>query len=186
MFPTQTSCFLSLDRKAKARPRAGQGPVRGGVPLRQLGGALPLRVKVGGAARRQTLERPGLGVSLHQVRRLLGEGCFSHQTQVDWERRCVQLSLPVHVKSTFRESQALSWPPTSSLTVSTCRPCGAVTPHLCESSCSLWSRTLPKHERLVDLHGSVIDHTYAGGSSIAVLLIMERLHRDLYTGLKVS
>lgn len=48
------------------------------------------------------------------------------------------------------------------------------------------SRTLPKHERLVDLHGSVIDHTYAGGSSIAVLLIMERLHRDLYTGLKVA
>lgn len=47
-------------------------------------------------------------------------------------------------------------------------------------------RTLPKHERLVDLHGSVIDHTYGGGSSIAVLLIMERLHRDLYTGLKVK
>lgn len=48
-----------------------------------------------------------------------------------------------------------------------------------------WFRTLPKHERLVDLHGSVIDHTYGRGSSIAVLLIMERLHRDLYTGLKV-
>ena len=47
-------------------------------------------------------------------------------------------------------------------------------------------RSLPKHERLVDLHGSVIDHTYGGGSSIAVLLIMERLHRDLYTGIKVS
>lgn len=47
-------------------------------------------------------------------------------------------------------------------------------------------RTLPKHERLVDLHGSVIDYTYGGGSSIAVLLIMERLHRDLYTGLKVT
>lgn len=47
-------------------------------------------------------------------------------------------------------------------------------------------RSLSKHERLVDLHGSVIDHTYAGGSSIAVLLIMERLHRDLYTGLKVN
>ena len=38
----------------------------------------------------------------------------------------------------------------------------------------------------MDLHGSVIDHTYGGGSSIAVLLIMERLHRDLYTGLKVT
>lgn len=49
-----------------------------------------------------------------------------------------------------------------------------------------YTRSLPKHERLVDLHGSVIDHTYAGGSSIAVLLIMERLHRDLYTGLKAG
>lgn len=50
---------------------------------------------------------------------------------------------------------------------------------------SLSPRSLPKHERLVDLHGSVIDYNYGGGSSIAVLLIMERLHRDLYTGLKV-
>ena len=49
----------------------------------------------------------------------------------------------------------------------------------------LLTRSLPKHERLVDLHGSVIDYNYGGGSSIAVLLIMERLHRDLYTGLKV-
>ncbi|XP_061583048.1 dual serine/threonine and tyrosine protein kinase [Cololabis saira] len=49
-----------------------------------------------------------------------------------------------------------------------------------------YTRSLPKHERLVDLHGSVIDHTYAEGSSIAVLLIMERLHRDLYTGLKAG
>uniref|UniRef100_A0A3P9LZ90 Dual serine/threonine and tyrosine protein kinase n=1 Tax=Oryzias latipes TaxID=8090 RepID=A0A3P9LZ90_ORYLA len=49
-----------------------------------------------------------------------------------------------------------------------------------------YTRSLPKHERLVDLHGSVIDHSYGGGSSIAVLLIMERLHRDLYTGLKAG
>ncbi|KAK0137843.1 Dual serine/threonine and tyrosine protein kinase [Merluccius polli] len=49
-----------------------------------------------------------------------------------------------------------------------------------------YTRSLPKHERLVDLHGSVIDHTYAGGTSIAVLLIMERLHRDLYTGIKAG
>ncbi|MBV98495.1 Dual serine/threonine and tyrosine protein kinase, partial [Eschrichtius robustus] len=47
-----------------------------------------------------------------------------------------------------------------------------------------YMRSLPKHERLVDLHGSVIDYNYGGGSSIAVLLIMERLHRDLYSGLK--
>ncbi|XP_041092002.1 dual serine/threonine and tyrosine protein kinase-like isoform X3 [Polyodon spathula] len=49
-----------------------------------------------------------------------------------------------------------------------------------------YTRSLPKHERLVDLHGSVIDHSYGGGSSIAVLLIMQRLHRDLYTGLKAG
>ncbi|XP_053562599.1 dual serine/threonine and tyrosine protein kinase [Bombina bombina] len=49
-----------------------------------------------------------------------------------------------------------------------------------------YMRSLPKHERLVDLHGSVIDYKYGGGSSIAVLLIMERLHRDLYAGLKAG
>lgn len=52
--------------------------------------------------------------------------------------------------------------------------------------CSTSSRSLQSHERLVHLHGSVIDYGYGGGSSIAVLLIMERLHRDLYTGLKVT
>ncbi|XP_067913550.1 dual serine/threonine and tyrosine protein kinase isoform X1 [Heterodontus francisci] len=49
-----------------------------------------------------------------------------------------------------------------------------------------YTRSLPRHERLADLHGSVIDYGYGGGSSIAVLLIMERLHRDLYAGLKVG
>ncbi|OCT91880.1 hypothetical protein XELAEV_18014937mg [Xenopus laevis] len=49
-----------------------------------------------------------------------------------------------------------------------------------------YMRSLPKHERLVDLHGSVIDYSYGGGSSIAVLLITERLHRDLYVGLKTG
>ncbi|KAJ1138134.1 hypothetical protein NDU88_004525 [Pleurodeles waltl] len=50
-----------------------------------------------------------------------------------------------------------------------------------------YMRSLPKHERLVDLLGSVIDYDYGGGgSSIAVLLIMERLHRDLYAGLKAD
>lgn len=87
-----------------------------------------------------------------------------------------------HLKS----GRSLFWQPTGSLTVSACYPYRAVTLSTCEPSCSLRFRTLPKHERLVDLHGSVIDHTYAGGSSIAVLLIMERLHRDLYTGLKVG
>lgn len=36
------------------------------------------------------------------------------------------------------------------------------------------------------LRGSVIDHTYGGGSSPAVLLIMERMIRDLYCGLKAG
>ncbi|XP_010142081.1 PREDICTED: dual serine/threonine and tyrosine protein kinase, partial [Buceros rhinoceros silvestris] len=49
-----------------------------------------------------------------------------------------------------------------------------------------YMRSLQTHERLVHLHGSVIDYSYGGGSSIAVLLIMERLHRDLYTGLKAG
>ncbi|NXY85563.1 DUSTY kinase, partial [Alcedo cyanopectus] len=49
-----------------------------------------------------------------------------------------------------------------------------------------YMRSLQTHERLVHLHGSVIDYGYGGGSSIAVLLIMERLHRDLYTGLKAG
>lgn len=34
------------------------------------------------------------------------------------------------------------------------------------------------------LRGSVIDYTYGGGTSPAVLLIMERMTRDLYCGLR--
>ena len=34
------------------------------------------------------------------------------------------------------------------------------------------------------LRGSVIDYTYGGGSSPAVLLIMERMTRDLHCGLR--
>uniref|UniRef100_A0A8C4R7A6 Dual serine/threonine and tyrosine protein kinase n=1 Tax=Eptatretus burgeri TaxID=7764 RepID=A0A8C4R7A6_EPTBU len=49
-----------------------------------------------------------------------------------------------------------------------------------------YTRSLPRHDRLVALHGSVIDHTYGGGTNIAVLLIMERLHRDLYTAIKTG
>lgn len=46
-------------------------------------------------------------------------------------------------------------------------------------------RSLPFHERVVRLHGSVIDHGYGGGSGPpAVLLIMERMKRDLYTALQ--
>ena len=45
-------------------------------------------------------------------------------------------------------------------------------------------RAVPAHDRIVQIIGSVIDYTYAGGSSPAVLLIMERMQRDLYAGIK--
>ncbi|XP_056645894.1 dual serine/threonine and tyrosine protein kinase-like isoform X1 [Diorhabda sublineata] len=47
-----------------------------------------------------------------------------------------------------------------------------------------YTRTIPGHPRIVKLRGSVIDYTYAGGSSPAVLLMMERMTRDLYCGLR--
>ena len=34
--------------------------------------------------------------------------------------------------------------------------------------------------------GSVIDYSYGGGSSPAVLLVMDRLQRDLYQGIKTG
>lgn len=46
-------------------------------------------------------------------------------------------------------------------------------------------RSLPPHERIVGLLGSVIDYSYAGGGTCpAVLLVMKRLGRDLHSGLK--
>ena len=47
-----------------------------------------------------------------------------------------------------------------------------------------YTRSIPDHERIVQIRGSVIDHTYAGGSTPAVLLIMDRLTRDLYSAIK--
>lgn len=44
-------------------------------------------------------------------------------------------------------------------------------------------RTIPEHKRIVRLRGSVVDQSYGGGCS-AVLLIMERMNRDLYCGLR--
>ena len=35
-------------------------------------------------------------------------------------------------------------------------------------------RMVPSHDRIVNLIGSVIDHSYGGGASPAVLLVMER------------
>ncbi|CAG0912535.1 unnamed protein product [Notodromas monacha] len=50
------------------------------------------------------------------------------------------------------------------------------------------ARCVPEHDRIVALRGSVIDHSYGsgGGSSPAVLLVMERLSRDLYVALKAG
>lgn len=45
-------------------------------------------------------------------------------------------------------------------------------------------RTIPEQQRIVKLRGSVIDHQYGGGCSSAVLLVMERMTRDLYCGLR--
>eukprot|EP00794_Sanderia_malayensis_P006801 gene6801-7568_t len=47
-----------------------------------------------------------------------------------------------------------------------------------------YTRAIPPHDRIVRIIGSVIDYTYAGGSSPAVLLVMERMQRDLYAGIK--
>lgn len=47
-----------------------------------------------------------------------------------------------------------------------------------------YTRVIPEHDRLVQIRGSVIDYSYAGGSSPAVLLVMDRMQRDLYAGIK--
>ena len=47
-------------------------------------------------------------------------------------------------------------------------------------------RNVPEHDRIVALRGSVIDYQYGGGSSPAVLLVMDRLQRDLYAAIKTG
>lgn len=49
-----------------------------------------------------------------------------------------------------------------------------------------YTRCIPDHERIVSIYGSVIDHSYGSGSTPAVLLIMERLNRDLYSAIKAG
>lgn len=49
-----------------------------------------------------------------------------------------------------------------------------------------YTRSIPEHDRIVQIRGSVIDTSYAGGSTPAVLLIMDRLQRDLYSALKMG
>lgn len=48
------------------------------------------------------------------------------------------------------------------------------------------NRNIPEHKRIVALRGSVIDYMYGGGISPAVLLIMDRLQKDLYTAIKMG
>ena len=49
-----------------------------------------------------------------------------------------------------------------------------------------YTRSLPAHDRIVQIRGSVIDHNYGGGGSgqVAALLIMDRYPRDLYSAIK--
>ena len=48
-----------------------------------------------------------------------------------------------------------------------------------------YTTSLPPHDRLVQIRGSVIDENYGGGlGQVAVLLIMDRYPRDLYTAIK--
>ncbi|XP_029646400.1 dual serine/threonine and tyrosine protein kinase-like [Octopus sinensis] len=47
-----------------------------------------------------------------------------------------------------------------------------------------YAKNIPEHDRIVSIRGSVIDYMYCGGLSPAVLLIMDRLQRDLHTAIK--
>ncbi|XP_064606414.1 dual serine/threonine and tyrosine protein kinase-like [Liolophura sinensis] len=47
-----------------------------------------------------------------------------------------------------------------------------------------YTKNVPDHERIVALRGSVIDYMYGGGTSPAVLLVMDRLQKDLYGAIK--
>lgn len=51
-----------------------------------------------------------------------------------------------------------------------------------------YTRSIPDHKRIVKLRGSVIDQTYGGGCGLgaAVLLITDRLSRDLYCGIRAG
>ncbi|XP_043670902.1 dual serine/threonine and tyrosine protein kinase-like isoform X2 [Vespula pensylvanica] len=51
-----------------------------------------------------------------------------------------------------------------------------------------YTRSIPDHKRIVKLRGSVIDQTYGSGYGLgtAVLLITDRLSRDLYCGIRAG
>lgn len=44
-----------------------------------------------------------------------------------------------------------------------------------------YTKSIPEHDRIVQIRGSVIDYSYG-----SVLLIMDRLNRDLYTAIKTG
>ncbi|THD21804.1 Dual serine/threonine and tyrosine protein kinase [Fasciola hepatica] len=47
-----------------------------------------------------------------------------------------------------------------------------------------YSKQIPEHERIVTMYDSVIDYDHGHGTQPAVLVIMERLVRDLHTAIK--
>ncbi|KAL3852843.1 hypothetical protein ACJMK2_016456 [Sinanodonta woodiana] len=47
-----------------------------------------------------------------------------------------------------------------------------------------YTKNIPPHDRILTLLGSVIDYSYGGGTTPAVLLIMDRLQKDLYAAIK--
>lgn len=51
-----------------------------------------------------------------------------------------------------------------------------------------YTRSIPDHKRIVKLRGSVVDDSYGGGCglSAAVLLVTDRLSRDLYCGIRAG
>ena len=49
-----------------------------------------------------------------------------------------------------------------------------------------YARSLPENDRIVQIRGSIIEHNYNGSSNSYLYLIMERLTRDLYAGLKAG
>jgi serine/threonine protein kinase len=49
-----------------------------------------------------------------------------------------------------------------------------------------YSRQVMDHANIVRLLGTVIDYTYGGGQSPAILFVMERMRRDLYVAVKAG